>query len=270
MTGRPSLWLLSIAAWGFVAAAAALAIVRVTTSARIVVTERGLIVPRGRWTRGEQGISLDEIVSLEQRAVGGQIFLTIRHAGGVFTLHQGSLPERSDYDLILDFLRTGTWLGKGNGAETGSATRKTLDPEQDQVRRRTRSASDSDLAAIPPSWFRTALKLFALLTFCGGPLYVSEVVKPHVGQTSAFVIGIAPVLVLAFVVLMVVEERPLRHSPLLVWGGWLSLGAILIESAVATFQVVAREVPKDTGLILFGSAVSVVTAVIYQRLTRAT
>ena len=124
------------------------------------------------------------------------------------------------------------------------------------------------LAPTRSPWRVVALKVTALVTFCGGPLYFSRVLQVRLGDPWGFSVAFAPVAVLAFVVLSALEDEPSGFVRALLRLGGLAAGAVLAMSAYATAQILSGEVRADSGLILFGSAVSVVMALLYARFAR--
>jgi hypothetical protein len=106
------------------------------------------------------------------------------------------------------------------------------------------------------------LRIGALLTFCGGPLYFADVLKPQLADPWGLLVAFAPVAVLAFVTLTLLEEPSDRSVPLL-WVGALAAATILVMSVAAAAAILGGESRADAGLILFGCVVSTATAGVY-------
>lgn len=242
----------AVASWGFVAVAVVLAMWRVTTKQRIVVGPRTMLVPSGRWSNEEATIELATITTLSLRHVSGQDFLSIDHTGGTFTLNRAMLPRNADFAVIYEYLATGAWPdGAWGPAEVEAPTSPT--------------AFQRSIPRATPGWFYLVLKIGALLTFCGGPLYLSDRLEPIVHQPWAFGVAFAPVAVFLFATLSLVEDGP-RSGGIAVWSGAISSAVILVESAWAAWQIMAGPARADSGLMLLGCAVSFAVVVAYAQL----
>ncbi len=101
-------WVLAALSAGFVLIAACLAIVRLTSRRRIVLTESSLVVPRSRWwSTEEMVIPFGSIREVSASQVTGQRFLKIVHQGGKFTLVGTMLPKKDDFDEIQALVAQG-------------------------------------------------------------------------------------------------------------------------------------------------------------------
>jgi hypothetical protein len=114
-----------------------------------------------------------------------------------------------------------------------------------------------------------AIKLLALASFLGGPLYLSDLLKPEWGQQLAFVIAFAPVALVTFGALSLSDAPSERFSRIVVSAGLVGAALVEIEHAFAGWQLwIAGAVHPNRALISFGIAVGLPTAAFYARFAR--
>ena len=97
-------WVLALASFAFVLAAAFIAYVRLTTTQRIAVTADGMLFPAGRWTARECHVPFDSITALKHIEVHGQVFLYVYADGLRYTVVKDMLPAKGDFDDIASML----------------------------------------------------------------------------------------------------------------------------------------------------------------------
>jgi hypothetical protein len=107
------------------------------------------------------------------------------------------------------------------------------------------------------------IKIAALLSYCGGPLILADVLKPHLGVPVAFGVTFLPI-VLMILAAPSLEGRSWRWDGLFVrpgiYGAWMSLamhaygGWILATAAVRSL---------DFGLYVVGLIVGIPIAIWY-------
>ena len=223
-------WLAAAAAWGFVGIGVVLALSRVVRPQHIVLEEDAIVVPRARFSNERQHIPLSSLVNVTLTEAAGQRMLVLEHDEGRFTLKRAMLPSDDDFDVIS------TELG--------------LDPGLLQAR-------------TTPGWQMLALKIAALLSFCGGPLYAMGELTPVIGQDPAFAVGFAPVALMLFGTLSLLEDEPSRTTRIIVGTGAVGGLAIALTSLWAVVRIAGGHAHEDAGLILLGCAVSLVATSAY-------
>ncbi len=74
---------------------------------RIIVSDKGIVVPRTRWSSEETAITYNDILDVNTSEVSGQRFLTIIHGNGKFELASTMLPSEADFDEICAVVNLG-------------------------------------------------------------------------------------------------------------------------------------------------------------------
>jgi hypothetical protein len=250
------LGIVAVGAWGFAILGLVAGVGRILLRQRIIVARDAMIVPSGRWSREETVIPLRGLSHLELQVASGQKLLKVHHAGGSFVLVASMLPSDVDFERIHVFLATGAWSG-APGADAPTPA-----PVEREHRGTPRQASASAPALASP-WALLALKIGALLSFCGGPLYVTDLLKPSLGNPGAFVAGFSPVALMIFGVFSLVEDEPSAFSRVVASAGAVASLVVMVESVVAAVRVLGGEERADAGLILLGCVVSIAGALGY-------
>ena len=112
-------------------------------------------------------------------------------------------------------------------------------------------------------WRLLGLKLALLLSFCGGPLALSDSLKGRIDGTLAFVIGFAPIVALVFGAYSVRTSYPDLWDKWMVWFGCIGAVALVAMNIFGVWQLTVTPDRADAGLIKFGIAVGTATAVYY-------
>ena len=112
-----------------------------------------------------------------------------------------------------------------------------------------------------------AFKIITLLSFCGGPLLTSDLLKPVFGVHLSFLLGMGPVAMMAFGVLTIKddeENETIRRGSMLV--GALGAVGVLLLNAFAIFYLALGQARPDQTLIGFGILVGLCTGLAYLRI----
>jgi hypothetical protein len=250
------LGIVAVGAWGFAILGLVAGVARVMLRQRIVVGRDAIIVPTGRWSRQEAVIPLRSVSHLELQVASGQKLLKAHYEGGSFVVVASMLPTDVDFARIHAYLATGEW------ASARAADAATPDPMDKELRETDRLVRESTPALASP-WALLALKIGALLSFCGGPLYVTDLLKPMLGNPGAFVAGFSPVALMVFGVFSLVEDEPSAFSRVVASAGAVASLVVMVESVVAAVRVMGGEERADAGLILLGCVVSIAGALGY-------
>lgn len=94
----------------FVAMCGFLLVLRLKLQQSILLTDRGLSVPRSRWSSAVTFVPFSDIVSCTRSSVSGQRFLVIDYGSGKFRLAASMLPGKADFDAISDEIARHTGL----------------------------------------------------------------------------------------------------------------------------------------------------------------
>lgn len=109
-------------------------------------------------------------------------------------------------------------------------------------------------------------KLATLFSFCGGPLLVCELLKPRLGQDPAFVVGMAPVALMAYGALTM---RDGDDSRVVVWLGAIGAVVVLAFNLFAAWHLGTHSAVPDAGLISFGIGIGWIAGMAYLAVARA-
>jgi hypothetical protein len=108
------------------------------------------------------------------------------------------------------------------------------------------------------------LPLAALLSFCGGPLFVFDAIEPAAGTPGAMLIAFAPVLVAALCAFSLWRGHRLSLGPWGVAAGFAAVALISAMSGFAISQLGAARLPRpELALLLFGVAMGAAVALAY-------
>jgi hypothetical protein len=111
------------------------------------------------------------------------------------------------------------------------------------------------------------LKLATLFSYCGGPLFVGELLKPRVGVGQGFVITFLPVGLMLLGALFLEDTRT-RWTIAAVRTGCLGLAIALAMHVYALGCFMSGKHVAEQYLYDFGIAVGVVWSVVYLRAVR--
>ena len=112
------------------------------------------------------------------------------------------------------------------------------------------------------------LKLAALFSYCGGPLFIADVLKPHLPAGLPFLITFAPVGLMVIGALSLDDATHGRWSRGAVWAGRQGLYVVLVAHVCALWCFAEGVRVPDQGLHYFGIAVGAVWSVAYWRASR--
>lgn len=108
-----------------------------------------------------------------------------------------------------------------------------------------------------------AVKLAALFSFCGGPLYLSDVLDIKHSGVVYFAIPISPIVLLLFGALALRDEDIDRLGRLSIEGGLVGAALLTAVNIYAALELFGAPPRPDGGLIAFGMAVGWCTAFVY-------
>jgi hypothetical protein len=108
------------------------------------------------------------------------------------------------------------------------------------------------------------LKIAALFSYCGGPLFVAEILKPRLGKVPAFLVTFLP---LAFMLMgsFFLEDLPDRLMRAAVRAGLLGMYLALAMHAYTLWRLLEGVRTAEPWLHWFGMAVGAVWSVVYLR-----
>jgi hypothetical protein len=112
-----------------------------------------------------------------------------------------------------------------------------------------------------------ALKIATLFSYCGGPLFIGELLKPRVGVGQGFVITFLPVGVMLLGALFLEDTRT-RWTVAAVRTGCLGLAIALGMHLYALGCFMSGVHVAEQYLYYFGIAVGMVWSVVYLRAVR--
>lgn len=113
-----------------------------------------------------------------------------------------------------------------------------------------------------------AIKISALFSSCGGPLFVFELLKPRLGVKPAFFVTYLPVGLMVIGALCLDDPLRDRWSLTAVQAGRLGLIIALLMHAYALWCFVSGARVSEQWLYYFGIAVGVAWSVAYLRAAR--
>jgi hypothetical protein len=112
--------------------------------------------------------------------------------------------------------------------------------------------------------FRIAfLKIAALFSFCGGPLLVSDRLKPHFGPQVAFLVTFVPVGLMFFGALFLEEDIGDRLARVAVWLGRQALYVVVAMHVYAVWRFANGLRVSEQYLYYIGIGVGFVWAMLY-------
>lgn len=112
------------------------------------------------------------------------------------------------------------------------------------------------------------LKIAALFSYCGGPLFIADVWKPRLNGVPAFLITFLPVGFMVIGALFLNDATHDRTSFAAVWAGRQGLYIVLGMHVYALWCFVDGVRVPDQSLHYFGIAVGVAWSVAYLRAAR--
>ena len=112
------------------------------------------------------------------------------------------------------------------------------------------------------------LKIAALFSYCGGPLFIADVLKPRLKLGLAFSITFLPVALMVLGALCLDNDTRNRWSFAAVWSGRLGLYTVLGMNVYALWCFVDGVHVPDQSLHYLGIAVGVLWSVAYLRAAR--
>jgi hypothetical protein len=114
-----------------------------------------------------------------------------------------------------------------------------------------------------------AIKLLALASFLGGPLYLADLLKPDWGQKTAFLMAFGPLALMLLGAVSLVDDPAERLGRIAVGAGVVGAILVALQHAFAGWQLwIAGADHPNRGLIGFGIVVGVPTVAAYLHLAR--
>jgi hypothetical protein len=107
------------------------------------------------------------------------------------------------------------------------------------------------------------LKLSALFSFCGGPLYLSGVLDIKHRSPIYFSIPFAPIVLLLFGALALRDENSDKLGRWSVEGGLVGAALLTAMNVYAVIRLAGAPRQPDGGLVALGIAVGLCTAIVY-------
>ena len=111
------------------------------------------------------------------------------------------------------------------------------------------------------------LKITALFSYCGGPLFIGELLKPRLGVGPAFLITFLPVGLMVLGALCLDDTRN-RWSIAAVWAGRQGLYVVAAMHLYALWRFVDGVRMPDQSLYYLGIIVGAVWSIAYLRAAR--
>lgn len=112
------------------------------------------------------------------------------------------------------------------------------------------------------------LRIAALFSYCGGPLFISGVLKPRVSGVPGFLLTFLPVGLMVVGALCLDDDTRSRWSFAAVWAGRQGLYVVLGMHAYALWCFVDGVRVPDQSLHYIGIAVGLAWSVAYLRAAR--
>jgi hypothetical protein len=112
------------------------------------------------------------------------------------------------------------------------------------------------------------LKIAALFSFCGGPLLVSHQLKPRFGTHVAYLVTIAPVVVMLFGAFFLEDDVEDRIARAAVWWGRQGLYVVLAMDAYAMWWFAHGLHVSEQWLYYTGIVVGLIWSAVYLRAGR--
>jgi hypothetical protein len=100
-----------------------------------------------------------------------------------------------------------------------------------------------------------ALKIGSLLSFCGGPLVLFDLLSTHLNKNAAFAISFTPNALLIFGVFSLKAEVPGCWDRAAVWAGLWAAAALLGINGWGACELTTGSTREDAGLVQLGLAV---------------
>jgi hypothetical protein len=97
-------WTLSFFSLCFVLMTVGLIFHRFKYRQRIAFTEKGIIVPKSRWSGEEKIIEYKDISGISRANISGQKFIYLIHSGGKFIINCNMLPSKKAVEEIISLL----------------------------------------------------------------------------------------------------------------------------------------------------------------------
>lgn len=107
------------------------------------------------------------------------------------------------------------------------------------------------------------IKILALLAFCGGPLYVCDLLKPALGQDPAFVLCYGPVGLMVFASFSLMEDAPTAFAKAVVVVGAVGALIVLGMDVFTAWRLMSGPAYADRGLVSVGVPVGVLAVALY-------
>ncbi|MEC7986128.1 MAG: hypothetical protein VX278_13270 [Myxococcota bacterium] len=229
------LWVATVLCAGFVVAGIVVTLLNIRYQSHITLTQSGIWVPKHRWTSQEEFIEKSDMYHLEYQVHAGQEMLVIDHEAGRHTLLGSMLPSRESFEEILS-----------------SLSNSTIHAVQHAKRVRSHKSGHS---------FRfLVLKLAALFSFCGGPLYWMELFEK---SGVVFAIGFAPIALMILGILSLVEDSPSPLRTRIVFLGLLGAITLFLESVLALSMLAVNLQGEDVSLTVIGCCTGIAASVFY-------
>jgi len=111
-------------------------------------------------------------------------------------------------------------------------------------------------------------KLALLLSFCGGPMLIADLLKPMIGQLEAFAITFAPLAVTGFCALYLEDDEPGNWGREAALAGLVGVAIVAMMNAFAVWQLATGPERADGSLNAFGIVVGIVSSAVYVYLAR--
>lgn len=112
------------------------------------------------------------------------------------------------------------------------------------------------------------LKITALFSYCGGPLFIAERLKPQTNDLAAFLVTFLPVGLMVVGALCLDDDTSDRWSFAAVWAGRQALFIVLGMHVYALVRFASGTRVSEQTLYYFGIAVGVAWSLGYLRAAR--
>ena len=106
-----------------------------------------------------------------------------------------------------------------------------------------------------------AIKLTILFSFCGGPLFIADLLKLTLGEVGAFAAAMAPVAIAGFCAFSLWDHDPWTKVAIL--AGLLAIAALALMNVLTIWQLATGPGHPNRDLIIVGIATGTAGSVAY-------
>lgn len=108
-------------------------------------------------------------------------------------------------------------------------------------------------------------RILGLASFLGGPLYVADLLKPHLPMPYGFIAAFLPVALLVLGTLTLDDDARERTARTIVVIGLIGVGLLLLENGIAAWQLTQGRSQQNLALTLTGIGLGTLASLWYVR-----